>query len=137
MAKLPEIVFKKPSKLIRLALNDLAKVERSKSYSIYMGAWHTPIGPNCAVCLAGAVMAKTLETPISNEVGPLSFDVRTRYALEAIDDFRCGSVADGLETLGLDDAGVLDRPITPYSRNRARFKTDMRKLVKELEAEGL
>ena len=32
----------KPSALIRLALHDLALVERSKKYRVDMGSWHMP-----------------------------------------------------------------------------------------------
>lgn len=71
----------KPSELIRLALKDLRKTERQFwKYKIDMDIWHsgkTSTLSRCSVCLAGAVMAQTLKTPISlrggdNASGPNS-----------------------------------------------------------------
>lgn len=57
----------KPSELIEVALVDYAKVKRSKKFVIDMGDWYTRRGAGiCHVCLAGAVMAKTLQ-PLTDQ----------------------------------------------------------------------
>lgn len=63
--KLPD----KPSALIRLALRDLEKTERSRSYKVAMHTWHESNG-HCTVCFAGAVMAQTLNIPKNMDMDP-------------------------------------------------------------------
>lgn len=60
--KLKSILPTKPSALLRLALEDLEAVEADKKYKVAMGKWHEPNGA-CKVCLAGSVLAKTLQVP--------------------------------------------------------------------------
>lgn len=54
-----------PSQLLRLALDDLRKVERSKRYAVDMGSWHEPNQYDdkdnrvCAVCFTGALLKST------------------------------------------------------------------------------
>lgn len=59
------------SAIIRLAINDLTKVEKNKNYKIDMTEWHLKFenGP-CYVCLAGSVMANTLKIDIDTYAGP-------------------------------------------------------------------
>lgn len=49
-----------PSQLIRIALKDLEKAERTPKTRINMGTWYDTNG-SCTVCLAGSVMANTLK----------------------------------------------------------------------------
>lgn len=51
---------KKSSELIRMAIYDLLWVSKNPQYKIDMKEWHTPSDGVCKVCLAGAVMARTL-----------------------------------------------------------------------------
>ena len=93
----------KPSELIRVALADLRKCEKDKRYGVDMGDWHSPDGSRCYVCLAGAVMAKTLGAPIgeSKSAGSYGSAPLVSDRLCALDDFRRGEVSDGLEELGI------------------------------------
>jgi len=67
MNKLPD----KVGDLIRIAIKDLQVCEADDKYIIDMEKWHTPknlavgeSGPDsCYVCLAGSVMAQTLDVP--------------------------------------------------------------------------
>lgn len=78
---------KKPSALILLALDDLAKAERSPRYRVDMGTYHggsenlpqydpatckvtRPKAAPCVVCLAGSVMAFSLNVPPEIDVEP-------------------------------------------------------------------
>lgn len=96
MTTLPE----KPSALIRLALDDLRKVERDERYGVYMGEWHVPRDSGtCEVCLAGAVMAMSLGANIQTYSMPSDFqeqDQATTERLLALNNFRSGHIADGL-----------------------------------------
>ena len=132
MSQLPD----KPSELIRVALADLNKVERSKKYVVDMGDWHLPDDGVCYVCLAGAVMAKTLGVSPKREMEPW----QTKYdqKLQAIDSFREGSIHNGLGHMGLsrDSIGKY-RDVAPYDADPKAFKKDMRKLASDLAKAGL
>lgn len=115
-AKLPS----KPSELIRVALKDLRKAERSKKYVIDMGTWHEPHGdwefnpdkgydeyvPNgkCTVCLAGSVIAGTLGVSPKKDAEPLDFGAKTRAALRALNYFREGSIDSAFAALRISEA---------------------------------
>ena len=130
----------KPSELLELALSDLAKVERSSKYNVSMGNWHSPTRYNgCHVCMAGAVMAKTLEAVRFKEHVPGDFETDTKMKLRALDYFRAGWLDLALTFLGIDLPQSLARKIdvADYHENRRDFKKDMRSIIKALEHEGL
>ncbi len=133
---------KKPSALITVALDDLRKVEHSPKYTVGMGTWHTPHGKKCTVCLAGAVMAKTLKTLPTDYRTPDSFDTRTMLALEGLDSFRTGWMESGLEYCGVKERPrnahlFLDRDVPQYRKNRQGFHRAMRKMARDLRKAGL
>ena len=107
-----EFLALKPSELIRLAINDLVKIERSKRYAVDMSDWHVPVRKHdtCYVCLAGAVMAKEFAFPIDRRAavgeydgnynwsyGRGNFNARVARRLSALDQFRQGNVYGGLK----------------------------------------
>lgn len=52
----------KLSALIKVALKDLKKVEKDKNYKVNLSMWHQTFDDDvCYVCLAGAVLAKSLK----------------------------------------------------------------------------
>lgn len=126
----------KPSDLIELALADLIKCERSIKYHIDMSVWHEPNG-TCAVCLAGAVMAKSLGVSITADAAP-HVDIPNADAgkLSALDQFRMGDCEMAfLELGGSEDFGKrFNREITPYEDDAGGFKREMRKLARDLRA---
>lgn len=140
MTKLPN----KPSELIRLAIADLTKVERSAAYRVDMGHYHEPVELTdpvqyvCAVCFAGAVMAKTLDASKRDRVTPDCFDRDTAHKLHALNEFRTGLVRSGLCMMGIRyiDSPV-QVPVAVYKYDRNQFKQDMRLMASELEAIGL
>lgn len=110
----------KASALIRLALDDLAKIEGDPEYRVSMGSWHEVISKNdytiyaldvepddlkpepgnvCMVCFAGAVMAKTCDVLPSETVFSVNFPEKTRAKFHALDYFRKGSLRYGLSAL--------------------------------------
>ena len=134
----------KPSELIRLALRDLRSVERSKKYSVNMHAWHQPLSDQvCEVCLAGAVMARSLKVPHNLGINPVELDTCLGvsagwYApLSALNDLRIGDLEQA--ALCWHECGALsgDRGIPIYDETAPKaFHTAMEALAAEYEAAG-
>lgn len=153
MSQLPDTL----SALILVALADLEAVEKSDTYVVNMGQWHSPslnAGPKgqlqCRVCFAGAVMAQTLgEHPGSYvSIGAFGDDIGK---LTALDTLRYGDLEAALyefychgheknarleEKATLIIAAILETGYYPspaiYSGDPERFKTDMRELAERL-----
>ena len=103
-SKLPS----KPSALIKAALKDLAKIERSKKYVVDMGYWHvtdeSKKNAKCQVCLGGSVLVKTLKVPLKQKFGhgtieEMGSEVSSK--IFALDQFRRGNIGKALDYLGL------------------------------------
>lgn len=88
MTKLP----KKLSALLRLAVEDAKKCEVDDRYRFDMTSWHTHLvwgsDSKCAVCMAGAVMAKSLGASILRDFNPEDFE--DAESLHVIDRMRVG-----------------------------------------------
>ena len=126
-SKLPD----KPSELILIALKDLRAAEASEKYDINMEDWHNPPVPNiygdgdidkCAVCLAGSVMAFSLEGDINRHYEPKDFPGE-EGKLRALDAFRFGQIHWGLKAFFEDDhfnctsiQSYIDIPYYHYDR---------------------
>ena len=67
MNKLHAELPKYPSQLLKLALDDIAKIKKDERYEINTGEWHRPNKKTCSVCLGGAVLANTLKFDINNK----------------------------------------------------------------------
>ncbi len=87
------------SAFAKLAMKDLAKVERSSRYIVSMDVWHAAgireAHPDaCVVCLAGAVMAncETLKMDYTLSIASADFSERVDLALQALNYLRTGSV---------------------------------------------
>lgn len=136
MSRLPD----KPSELIELALEDMAKVEAQPDrYQVHMLQWHAPMlgSRRCIVCFAGAVMAGTLGVPDDLPVDPDAFDDDTRAKLLALDAFRQGRVSVGLGNMGMRHIPGTTRTVTRYAVSSARWREDMTRLARELREAGL
>ena len=147
-SKLPE----KPSALIKVALKDLAKIERSRKYKVNMGFWHrTAPGKKakCEVCLGGSVLAKTLKVPFrqtlqTHEIG-VEYGQDVGQKIIALDRFRRGQLMNGLQEMGLRGLvgdkyykkfGTYFPEITAYEYDPKKFKEDMLQLAKNLKKIG-
>ena len=135
-----ELLPKKPSVLLKLALKDLESCRSSPDYVIDMDIWHYSDGETCNVCLAGAVMSQTLglEPAESLSIGPwstggLTDNVRNR--LLALNHFRCGNLLSGLNKLSCKKPKDLPETvrITQYGTSPEKFLADMYKLVETFE----
>ena len=130
----------KPSELLALAVADLAKVEASPEYEVNMDDWHQPKkGGVCCVCMAAAVMAKTLKVDRLITRMPSDFETDTRKKLSAIDYLRVGDLEYALNILGIDHPRFLVSKIdvADYHDDPKQFKEDMRAIIEALKREGL
>jgi len=137
--KKPIILPRKMSKLIRIALRDLEKAEKSRSYIVDMGTWHLPVDNKCYVCLAGSAMAFSLNVK-KNEFHTPSDLAGNAEQLSAIDWLREGDVSFAAGDLDLrvtNKMRKMNRSVAQYYEDPKQFKRDMRKLARDLAAEGL
>ena len=164
---------KKPSALILLALADLAKAERTPGDRIDMRTWHIGViesydpetckvekaagNGSCVVCLAGSVMAFSLNVPRTRSIEPNEYPDEVERALLAINSFRVGEIGAALHEIDVSDTRIkkaakafeaeledgstyFEIPMPPYGHTagaRAKFKTAMRAMAKKLASVGL
>ena len=155
MKELPD----KPSELIRLALEDLRKAEADPRYTVNMNVWHEEqldgeARRTCSVCLAGAVMAGTLEKSPFDVLEPENCG-RHQSKLKALNQFRMGELHAGLSLIPIvwEREGIPKRvKITGYHplfkafdnvteeeglHYREKFHEEMGKLADRFEEAGL
>jgi hypothetical protein len=141
--KLPD----RPSHLIRAALLDAAECERDPRYCVedpngfWNRAWHllATDRKRCLVCLAGAVMAKSLYVSWGDSYSPEDFEPDTKKKLMALNEFRRGDIHRALVyVLELPKNPLeVERRITPYAQNRRQFYRQMSALADDLEEHAL
>lgn len=90
MLKPPETLHE----LLALALADYDIISQRPDYVIDMSRWHSPRikGRICHVCLAGCVIANTLQYTKDMHVNPNDVDEMWAEALEYLDDLRTGVI---------------------------------------------
>lgn len=141
-----------PSALIRLALADLREVEKlSDVYVVNMSAWHSPNGAGdgrCEVCLAGAVLARTLGfSPEDHMITNLHrISNQTRRKMSALNAFRTGLVFDAMQIMLENSREYQDNEelfegmhtdVPEYSeKTREAFHAAMARMADELEKLG-
>ncbi len=128
----------KPSELIKLALHDLEVVESMPDkYVVDMSTWHAPYINKCFVCLAGSVMAISLNTLQHKEVYPTNFPPEQNSLLHALNYFRNGDIINGLFCMEINNIHIHNMEVTQYEVNKEKFKEDMKNMVYNLEYRGL
>ena len=95
----------KLSDLLELAMKDVRAIEEDPRYRLDMSHWHMPSIETpgvCLVCMAGAVMANTLEiSPTQNFGEPhILVDYMNGPAIRAIDLMRKGAFEAAHYTMG-------------------------------------
>lgn len=141
--KLPE----KPSELIFTALRDLRACEEDPLYTINMGLWHSSRESSdgvCAVCLAGSVMAKSLDAQTTHQAVPVDFGHINRQKLRALDDLRLGQYEGAIYNLNARKAPsehltilpYMGREITPYRDDPEAFFEEMVQFAWDLHNRG-
>lgn len=140
-----------PSVLITQAMEDLELAEKNPKYEIAMGQWHHPkhFGQHatakdnpCQVCLAGAVMAFSLEMSIDENIVPGQFAFETQGKLRALDAFRMGMIHEGLREMCIETdkdrhVGLFNRRTEHYDTDPMQFKKDMYRIAEDLAKAGL
>lgn len=96
----------KLSDLLDLAVTDAERAEADPRYELRMGTWHRPSGSKCLVCMAGAVMAFTLDADPARHLEP---DGQNMTKLWAIDSMREGNFEQAAKEVGVSlPAGAAD-----------------------------
>lgn len=158
-SKLPD----KLTDLIELALKDLTEVEALPvRYTVRMSFWHAPAqqmgipgGDQCMVCLAGAVMARTLALPDDVEIDLLSMENYMsgvdRRKLEALDYVRKGDLVTAANITCIDQPklrGNFNRlalgdgvanfsdHLSRYEVNPEKWRMGMRRAIEVLKLFG-
>ena len=140
----------KPSDLLELALSDLEKCSKDKRYKLNMHTWHAKNNFSkeklCHVCMAGAVMAKTLNVGIDEIKNVDSFTFETRDKIMAIDALRQGLFLSACVFLGISNRGFSNVNLVPISlyrdsrslieNNPIFFKNVYKKFIKNLREWG-
>ena len=131
---------KKPSKLVRMALDDLGKVEKLKRYKVDMGDWHDLQWKKkyCNVCFAGCIMAQRFKVSYKEDASPIDFSKSWKAAFRALDYFRQGDLIEGLDCMGIENNLILlNITVVHYALEPKQFKKDMEEVIKTLEEAGL
>lgn len=128
----------KPSELIRVALKDLKKAERSPRYKINMDVWHMPNG-KCSVCFAGGVMAFSCKASPEEECTYEDFSRSARRKFLFLNSARQGKMGSAFEDLGRSffKGELFTRKIVSYmGKGKAKFKQQMSQLATDLAKAG-
>lgn len=139
MSKLPDSL----PDLIELAVADARRVVKDKRYRLDMFDWHwynEDFDRRCHVCLAGAVMAKTLGTDPKETCTPDNSEDGNR--LRALDAIRSGRIPSAYGCLGrvppLGWVSVFNLIEESYSTERGRAPWPVylkaARMLRELEA---
>jgi hypothetical protein len=136
--------------LTQLALEDLEKVEQDeKHYRVHMASWHEPYEREdeavCYVCLAGAVLAKTIKVPRDLLLNPSQLGCALDLKMCALNALRLGDVVEALEHFHgfidkdtLRKAEVLQDPgYVDYGRSPHGFKDWLRNMIAGLKEMNL
>ena len=127
-------------KLAQVAYDDLQAVRRSPSYIVGMHRWHMPgvVPGTCNVCLAGAVMAKTLKAPKHLMLNPFDYPPATCRKLLALDNLRAGDVGAACSKLGIALPSRLYWWRMPvYEADPTGFMSALKSLIAELKKENV
>lgn len=119
----------KHHELLALALTDYDAIAKNPRYEIDMCYWHVPTGKTtCSVCLAGCVMANSLDAVPDHIFDPGDFSAAWCKALTILNDLREGR-------LGWDWSKVY--PVTLHHHNRTQWRIDMQHLLEYLQLQDL
>lgn len=134
----------KPSDLIDLGIDDLEKAERSALHIVNMGVWHEAYSDGCYVCLAGSVMAFSLNGNPKQTLYPQCYSHDMQMKLSALNLFKNGRWEVGVYHMGImslteqqaRSLRTIPRP-NRYSGFPHQFKATMRSAARTLRSAGL
>lgn len=140
----PKPLPKTMSGLLRLAVTDARKLQKTKGYKLDMRVFVAKPAKVCRVCMAGAVMVRELGMrPPPRFADPEdSADRATEQALYAIDNMRLGEFAEAARELGAKisdyQAGRLSGYLEAYTMRAGRYPWEAYlKVADMLEEDGL
>ena len=131
-----EMLPDKPSEMLKVALNDLRACEGDHNYRVEMGVWYKRQHGVCSVCLAGAVMAKSLHITDGGYRCPSEYkphDSKLRF----LNYVREGNLDYAFIELGLRKPTVLPNAVEVAGYGEPGFYKDMRNLVMIFEELGI
>jgi hypothetical protein len=147
MLKLKTRLPKKLSALTKIALLDLIATEADPKYKIDMSRWHRTnrdLGV-CGVCFAGSVMAQRGGIRANKTVEATHFCRADAAKFFALNYIRNGEVEEAYLTLYPPKDFTaplpprlrsLNRGVTGYHIDSEKFKTEMARLIIDLEVAG-
>ena len=151
-----------PSDLIDLALKDLDLCFNDNKYCVDMMFFHLKFKEDekCHVCLAGSVLAKSLNGNINRSItdGLFSFSDKIKNKIYGLNSLRIGDITEGVESmipqdlflqkqsqlLDLEDEfscieldfRVLENSVS-FKKEYDRLVSNMKKIAKRLRGIGL
>lgn len=122
--------------LLALALDDFEKVLQDPSYGIDVGGtFHSPASDRsewsgraygrCTVCVAGAVMAKSLDAPYGEEVSPSEFGAAIERRLQAVNCLRSGFFSSAHDLLRFGRVRYLDSVAPAVVEMESRWTAEL------------
>ena len=132
-----------PSELIRQAMSDYEQAMAHSHYEVDMTRWHAGTQGKmeaCKVCLAGAVIAFSLDVLVEAKSNPHQFEFDTCQKLHALDDFRCGRIYSGLNLMNKQIPENMPHftAISQFNgKNPEMWTQDMYHLIELFEANDL
>ena len=122
-------------KLLELAYEDFKSVEQDPAYHVDMMVFHVKHQnfPKCVVCLAGAVMARTLESPATAALTPFDFSYPWESALCTISDIALGDPPRYAPDVVKDFAATNYKPYVEDPAQWHNYIAGLIKLLKELD----
>ena len=88
--------------LLEIAIQDFQKILLHDDYQPNMNNWHLGSGAShgrCEVCLAGSVIAMSLNMPAKKTYSPSDFNEDIGRRLEALNELRLGYIAGAYSAL--------------------------------------
>lgn len=84
--------------LIKLAIDDMKIIKKDDRYEFDVKVYHSHLleKPECAVCVAGCIIANTLKADYRNDVKPVEFEKYTAECLYILDEIRTGAIEESL-----------------------------------------
>jgi hypothetical protein len=128
-----QILPDKTSELLEVALRDLEACEADPKYRVAMHTWHHYLTPEdvCLVCLAGAVMAKSLDVAYNHTRNPTFVgDEATRRKLFLLENLRDPSCS-----LNRDAVTIFSQFRCPTYQHE-NFKPYLRALIEYYRGRG-
>ena len=112
------VQLNRPSELIRVAVADARSLDRKKYFPDSVKFHESPYGENCHVCLAGAVIARTLNADMHRSYRPGYYEYDIGCRLLAIDALRVGNLKEAVFNLGWHKRTGFDKSAILSTQNR-------------------